>query len=225
LTSPAKSAKLYLKLFGEKPMMLKRVVMLLVCVGLVSGCQVLDSLLENDPMTPQRPIENETLNETLNLIDFTDSTAIDAWYTVNDDVMGGVSESFITHDGQVALFGGNISFENNGGFATIQTNFTSALDLSTYSGIEITIKGDGKQYGMYMRNSFRSLVYQAVFQTTADEWTILRLPFSQFLPTSFGRTVNGDPFNPQNIVSMSLIIEYKQEGQFALQVEFIKAYR
>jgi NADH dehydrogenase [ubiquinone] 1 alpha subcomplex assembly factor 1 len=207
-------------LFGEKPMMLKRVVMLLVCVGLVSGCQVLDSLLENDPMT----LETSTQNESLNLIDFTNSTAIDAWYTVNDDVMGGVSESFITYDGQVVLFGGNISFENNGGFATIQTNFTPALDLSTYSGIEITLKGDGKQYGIYLRNSFRSLVYQAVFQTTADEWTTLRLPFSQFLPTSFGRTVNGAPLNPQNIVSMSLIIEYKQEGQFALQVESIKAY-
>jgi len=143
---------------------------------------------------------------------------------LNDDVMGGVSRSELraTTSG-TAIFGGTVSFENNGGFATVQTNFRQPLNLSAYRGLVLRIKGDTKRYGVYLRTNSRSLVYQATYVTTG-EWQTIQIPFDEFKPTYFGRTVPGDPIDTSIIRSMSMLIEYKQEGKFALEIAHIGVY-
>ena len=44
------------------------------------------------------------------------------WRIVNDDVMGGVSTSTINYDDGVMTFKGNVSLENNGGFASARSD-------------------------------------------------------------------------------------------------------
>jgi hypothetical protein len=54
------------------------------------------------------------------LFDFSDISALGAWFVLNDGVMGGVSQSRILASASTALlFTGNVSLENNGGFASI----------------------------------------------------------------------------------------------------------
>ncbi|MBC8100822.1 MAG: CIA30 family protein [Armatimonadetes bacterium] len=160
------------------------------------------------------------------LFDFSTANTVAAWFPVNDGVMGGVSQSTLTatNDG-TALFSGDISFKNNGGFATTQSNFGAPLDLSVYQGLAIRVRGDGKRYGIYLRDGNRNLLHQATFETVAGEWQDIQVPFASFEPTYFGQPArNANPLNPGRISAISFIIEYKQEGAFALELARVGVY-
>lgn len=190
------------------------VVFLWWCMVCMSACTL--------PMTTQETAELQ--DTSMKLVDFALPNETKPWFPLNDDVMGGVSRSeLVATTSGTAVFRGVVSFENNGGFATVQTNLAQPLNLSAYRGLTIKLKGDSKRYGMYLRTNSRSLVYQATFETTG-EWQTIQLPFDQFKPTYFGRTVPGDPIDASIIRSMSVLIEYKQEGPFALEIAHIGVY-
>lgn len=166
-----------------------------------------------------------TIEQEMVMIDFADATAVNAWYSRNDDVMGGISEStLVASDTGSATFRGVIRFENNGGFATVQTDFASALELVRYDGLQLRVRGDGKQYGVYLRNDSRTVVYQATFVTSADTWQVVRLAWRDFVPTRFGRVVVAPALDPSVIRSLSLLIEFSQAGPFALEVKHIGVF-
>ena len=64
------------------------------------------------------------------------------WNIINDDVMGGISQSSfsITDDGY-AVFEGNLSPENNGGFASARIKLNGE-DLTNFDGVIIRAKGE-----------------------------------------------------------------------------------
>ena len=56
------------------------------------------------------------------LFDFAEAVAAKDWQTVNDGVMGGVSDGkFKITDAKTMEFFGNLSLANNGGFASVRT--------------------------------------------------------------------------------------------------------
>lgn len=193
---------------------LTTVMFLLVCVVSMGACGLSTAAKE---VAVQQ-------DASMKLVDFALPNETKPWFPLNDDVMGGVSRSeIVATTSGTAVFRGVISFENNGGFATVQTNFAQPLNLSAYRGLTLRIKGDTKRYGMYLRTNSRSMVYQATFDTNG-EWQTVQLPFDQFKPTYFGRTVQGDPIDTSMIRSMSVLIEYKQEGPFVLEIAYIGVY-
>ena len=150
-----------------------------------------------------------TIEQEMVMIDFADTTAVNAWYSRNDDVMGGISEStLVASDTGSATFQGVVRAENNGGFATVQTDFSPARNLQVYDGLQLRVRGDGKQYGVYLRSDNRSVVYQATFVTSADTWQVVMAP----------------AIDPSTIRSLSLLIEFKQFGPFALEVKHIGVF-
>jgi NADH dehydrogenase [ubiquinone] 1 alpha subcomplex assembly factor 1 len=154
---------------------------------------------------------------------FNDAQAIGAWFVLNDGVMGGVSQSKIvqTYRGTMG-FTGLVSLDNDGGFASIQAQF-APLDLTTYEGIELRVRGDGKRYGLNLRDSFGAIVHQAEFM--AKDWRTVQIPFKSLQPNWFGYPMKGaPPLNTSRIVSMSFIIE-KQVGRFVLEIESVGVYR
>lgn len=190
------------------------VLLLVVCVVYLGSCTL--PIAQNEAVLPQ--------DVTMKLVDFSLPNETKAWSPLNDGVMGGVSQSeIVVTTAGTAIFRGVVSFENNGGFATVQTNFAQPVNLTGFRGISMRIKGDTKRYGMYLRTNSRSLVYQATFMTTG-EWETIQLSFDQFKPTYFGRTVPGDPIDASIIRSMSVLIEYKQEGPFVLEIAHIGVY-
>lgn len=61
--------------------------------------------------------------EAKNSFDFNEAEAIKEWQTVNDGVMGGVSEGkFNITDKKILEFYGMLSLKNNGGFASVRTS-------------------------------------------------------------------------------------------------------
>lgn len=173
----------------------------------------------------QRPIPDGGRVQEPEMINFADATAVGAWYSRNDDVMGGISEStFVASDAGSATFQGVVRAENNGGFATVQTDFSPARNLQVYDGLQLHVRGDGKKYGVYLRTDQRMAIYQATFVTSADTWQTVRLAWRDFVPTRFGRVIVAPALDPRNIQSLSLLIEFSQFGPFALEVKQIGVF-
>jgi hypothetical protein len=147
------------------------------------------------------------------------------WVSVNDNVMGGISEGgFQRKESGTLLFEGDLSLENNGGFASIRTK-PRTVDLSGMSGIAVRVRGDGRTYWVDLRVAGLSSVgsYRADLTTTRDEWTITRIPLENFKPQVFGRTLPGPPIDPSKINSVGFTIADKKSGPFQLEVEYVKA--
>ena len=74
------------------------------------------------------------------LFDFTGADAAKEWQTINDGVMGGVSDGkFKITDKKTLEFYGTLSLENNGGFASVRSKakklgWRKAMSWSSRSG-------------------------------------------------------------------------------------------
>ncbi len=178
----------------------------------------------------------------LELFDFTDvrPEPIAAWGAIDDVVMGGVSASSLKMSSNCALFTGNISTENSGGFASIRTrNFEPAIDLSNYQGISLRVRGDGKRYKLFLRPGAQwdGLGYAYSFDTNSSMGNItnLRIPFRNLVPVMRAKTVpNSPPIDPSSIASLQIMLskfEYDgnlnpnfRAGDFALELFSMGAY-
>jgi hypothetical protein len=172
----------------------------------------------------------EKINENQSEVLFSFDSPNDSvqWRSVNDTVMGGISNSQFQISGVgTALFTGKVSLENNGGFASVQSS-PSSYYLADYEGISLRVKGDGKRYKISLRNSayFASPRYQAVFTTKPGVWDTVKIPFSTLIATMHGNTLYSEPpLDSSKVVSFVLLISDKQEGSFKLEIDWIKAYR
>jgi hypothetical protein len=159
------------------------------------------------------------------LFDFSQPANVSSqtWGALDDVVMGGVSSSsFQTQEG-AALFTGNVSTANSGGFASVRTrNFDPPLNLSTYSGLELQVKGDGQRYKFLIRDedSWDSVAYSYSFDTTDNEWATVRIPFNETVPVFRAKTVKPSrPLNTSQIRSLQLMLS-KFEYDGALNPHF-----
>ena len=149
------------------------------------------------------------------------------WSVVNDGVMGGRSTSRVERTGHDTLrFSGRVSLENNGGFASTRTD-TGPVDLSSFRGAAIRVRGDGRRYQLRFRTSGRwsRIWYKAPFDTVDHEWLEVRRAFTDFEPTFRGRRPpDAPPLDPSAIRQVGLLIADEREGPFELEVDWIRAY-
>ena len=63
-------------------------------------------------------------SQSIDLINPEKNVGITNWYIVNDDVMGGISKSYLSiNEEKNLIFNGYLSLENNGGFASSRLSF------------------------------------------------------------------------------------------------------
>jgi len=149
----------------------------------------------------------------------------DGWEIVNDDVMGGISKSRFVITNGVAVFSGDVSLENNGGFASVRS-LPSDRKFPQFSTFVVQVRGDGRTYKFTARTSrsFDSALYQAAFKTRNGELEEHRFPVSTMVPTFRGRTLqDAPPLDPTKVTSVGFLISDKQEGRFRLEIAWIKA--
>jgi len=162
------------------------------------------------------------------LIDFTSGPSPASWQIVNDDVMGGVSSSrFQATTNGAGIFRGEVSLENNGGFASVRLR-PSVRDVTGHAAFVLRVRGDGRRYKFIVRTDvdFNGVNYQQTFATKKGEWEEHRLQFEEFVPTFRGRVQSGVPaFNPAKIESVGFLISDKQAGPFRLEIAWIKAVK
>ena len=162
------------------------------------------------------------------LVDFAGPEAAQQWQAVNDGVMGGVSDGrFTITDEKTLEFSGTLSLENNGGFASVRTKPTD-LDIEAGDTLVVRVKGDGREYvlNLYTKSRRMAFSYRAPLPTTKDEWTEVRVPLEDFIPTAFGRRVQGmGPVGPDQINGLGFMLSDKKPGKFRMQVESVKVER
>jgi len=149
------------------------------------------------------------------------------WFSLNDDVMGGISTSGMVATGRgTAVFQGALSLENNGGFATVRSR-AKDLGLAGKEGLRARVRGDGRVYRMSVLTSdgrMESRIWQTEFRTRAGEWQEISVPFSDMVLSVFGRKLPqaGAP-SPASIRSISFGIADKNETPFSLEVDWVEA--
>ena len=162
------------------------------------------------------------------LIDFSNESVADQWISVNDDVMGGISKGgFRITDDNTLEFSGNLSLENNGGFASIRTK-PRDLNMDGYDAIGLRVKGDGRTYYFNLMTSSHSSAssYRAPIETLKDTWQYVQINLKDFVYTSFGRIIGtAAPVKAKDILSMGFTLSDKKPGSFQLEVKEIRALK
>jgi uncharacterized protein YbjT (DUF2867 family) len=220
-------------------------------LGLLEGMSTLVLCLAPEGTPTANSLELSTLLQLLKahwpnpetitpLFDFRAPTSaqLQIWGALDDVVMGGVSESRLQRLPTSVLFTGNVSTANSGGFASVRTqNFQPALNLGNSTGIELRLRGDGNRYKFFIRADSRwdGVGYAYSFDTVAETWQTLRLPFAAFIPVMrANRVPNAPNLNPEQIYSFQIMLskfEYDRQlnpkftpGSFALEIEQVNAY-
>jgi monofunctional biosynthetic peptidoglycan transglycosylase len=162
------------------------------------------------------------------LFDFTGKDSAKEWQTVNDGVMGGLSEGkFKITDQKTLEFSGNLSLKNNGGFASVRTK-SKKLTLDSGDTIVARVRGDGREYSLnlYLNKPRIAFSYRALVQTKKNEWIEIKVPLTRFEATSFGRVLkDARPVTPQDVNAVGWMLSDKQAGPFEMEIEWIKVER
>ena len=159
------------------------------------------------------------------LASFESDECLEAWTSVNDGVMGGVSKGGFSRSEQGTLiFKGELSLENNGGFSSIRMKPTE-LNLSGMSALVVKAKGDGRTYWLELRvaNQMAASSYRAYLPTTAGESKEIRVPFKDFKLQAFGRELPIKALDPAAVASVGFTLADKKAGPFELEIQSVVA--
>jgi NADH dehydrogenase [ubiquinone] 1 alpha subcomplex assembly factor 1 len=132
----------------------------------------------------------------------------------------------ITADKTMEFFG-TLSLENNGGFASVRTK-PDDLGIKAGDAIVVRVKGDGREYvlNLYTKSRQMAFSYWAPLPTKQGEWVEVAVPLTDFIPTAFGRRVQGmGPVEPSQINGLGLMLSDKKPGKFQMEVGWVKVDR
>jgi hypothetical protein len=162
------------------------------------------------------------------LVDLGDAAAVAAWTTVNDPVMGGRSTSTVTFGDGGLVFSGNLSLENNGGFASARGPEDPEIGSKATGSTSLRVRalGDGKTYLVKAGIAGQPWSYVQRFPTEAGVQRDYVLPVEGFEPV--GMRLDPDPdaprrLDPSGIDQLSVYVLDKQQGPFAVTVRAIDA--
>ena len=162
----------------------------------------------------------------MDIVDFKVTSPVE-WRAINDGVMGGRSRGEIRPtDRQTGIFTGDLSLENNGGFASVRAA-VGRRDLSAHTGLEIRVRGDGRTYQLRLRTDdrFDGIAYRTFFETEPGAWVTVRRAFDVFEPTFRGRIPrNAPPLDRSRIQQVGFLLADKQPGDFALEIDFVRTW-
>jgi len=159
----------------------------------------------------------------MKLVCFDPQCNLPDWQPIGDGIMGGQSDSMVVSpEPGFGDFCGTVRLDNGGGFASAKADLADPIDASSWAGIELLARGDGKTYKIGLRNSTdrRSVVYQHSFTPNTEQWCRIQLPFSDFIPTWRGKTLTDvEPLDVGHLASLSLFVSGRQVGEFRLRMQ------
>jgi len=157
-------------------------------------------------------------------IDFGKHKSGTDWYVVNDGVMGGLSESNLTLTESAAILKGDVSLENNGGFASFRSPFQK-FDLSQYTSVEIRYRSVAQDVGLVfaLHRRWYQPNYKIIFAHTNGDWKTLTIDLSTAkeyrIARHTGEFLRQDQLD--KIIRLGFITQSKQAGSFEFEVDYI----
>ncbi len=142
----------------------------------------------------------------------------DAWYVVDDAVMGGVSQGcFSAQNSSIAIFSGRVSLENNGGFTSLHHR-VEVEGILPSTQIHLNLRGDGKRYQFRVKSQFENRESYNMDIMTDGTWQNLVIPLSNFYPVYRGKRLNLRSFSGKKIEKISFLIANKRAETFRLEI-------
>ena len=186
--------------------------LLILALALTStGCTNCDSAQPTNP----DPSDNRTLFQ------FSQKADLGGWKIEDDAVMGGRSQGRISlNEAGNAVFAGEVSLENGGGFSSVQCDF-GPLDVSAYRAIHLGLKGDGKRYQLRVdsdRNAHHS--YACDFQTSGD-WQEIVVPFADLFAIRHGDRLDLPNYSGQTMARLQILVGDGRAESFRLEIDRI----
>lgn len=182
---------------------------------------------------------------------------------LDDVVMGGASSSTIDNNTGIWR-GKVTDANNGGFVGIRSTPFKNgiSLDMRDCEGIEVKVRmGGGKRFKFVLRDTteFNGICWTTAFDAVVrkssndiinsigsafssssikdnadDNFTLVRIPFANQIPTIFAKTVSGKAFDTRNVVGVQLayskfefdgkLNQNFELGDFSLQILEIRAY-
>ena len=148
--------------------------------------------------------------------------------TVNDTVMGGVSQGEVIYESDSMVFEGYVSTDSNGGFASVRSP-DDVLDLSGYDDLYIRMKSEGQPFSLVL--SHTDVWYEGSYRYditgASDEWQTFVFPLENFqlyefnggYPTATGEWMQ--PADRSEIFHLELMSKLFEDGDFRLEVDYI----
>jgi NADH dehydrogenase [ubiquinone] 1 alpha subcomplex assembly factor 1 len=170
------------------------------------------------------------------LIDFRDEQQLQQVVVGCDADIGGHSEAYWGATDGHAIFYGNISLEkgdyDNSGYAGFRTKTLYGLiqqrtwDVSLFRYLELRAKGDQRRWMVNIQTSglYPNVIWQHRLQfTRPGEWETIRIPFRDFVRTSYGFVQKKQPkMNTSAIETIGMSV-LRQSGEFQVEIDYIKA--
>jgi len=156
--------------------------------------------------------------------DFSKPDAAKQWQTVNDGVMGGISDGrFKITDIKTMEFYGTLSLENNGGFASVRSR-PMKFNLKAGDSVAVRVRGDGREYSLnlYVPRDSGRYSFRQTFKTKKGKWIEVSLPADKFFATWRGRVFPDQKLDPSKINSLGFLLGDRKAGPFKLEVDWIK---
>jgi NADH dehydrogenase [ubiquinone] 1 alpha subcomplex assembly factor 1 len=154
------------------------------------------------------------------LLDFSSPDVVRTFQVINDGVMGGLSTSRLNRVPGSMSFTGEVSLENNGGFASFRGPVRFPADSTV---LLLTVRGDGRRYKLTLKldDGPRTAQYQAAFVASQD-WKTLSFRPADFQASFRGRAVGAPPVPFVDVRYMGLLISDKQSGPFSVELREIR---
>ena len=155
------------------------------------------------------------------LLDFSSPEVVRAFRVINDSVMGGVSASRLSRAAGAMLFEGEVSLENNGGFASFRGPVRFPAESAA---LLLMVRGDGQRFKLTLKldDSTGTAQYQAAF-VAPREWQTVRFEPADFAASFRGRSVAAPIMRFVDVQYLGLLISDQQSGAFKIELKDVRA--
>jgi hypothetical protein len=134
--------------------------------------------------------------------------------------MGGVSQSSFREDPHGVFFEGQVSLENNGGFASMRSSvrFPHRTQL-----IDLLAKWDGKRYKLVLRTELAPRVIYAADFIAEPTWQSYQFHLNQFKATFRGQVIHAPTLSFSDVIGFGILISNSQARSFAIQLKKLQS--
>lgn len=167
--------------------------------------------------------ENAKVNDSEDMVifDFNKDSKLSVWEVEDDVVMGGRSKgAFSINQEGHAVFSGNVSLENNGGFSSVQYYF-DPIDVTRYRTIVIRLKGDGKRYQFIVASAKTDRHYYVYEFQTGNDWQTVEVPLAEMYPAYRGERLDNPNYPGRTMALVRFLIANKKPESFSLEIDKI----
>ncbi|MEJ2595005.1 MAG: CIA30 family protein [bacterium] len=162
-----------------------------------------------------------TSTEPVILYDFNATSTLTNWMIVDDGVMGGRSKgNFKLSEEGHAVFFGDVSLENNGGFSSVRYRFDEK-DVSSFSRVELRVKGDGKRYQFRVKSDAYDRPSYITYFETSGAWETIIIHLDELYPSWRGMRLNLGNYPGESMEEIAFLIANKKAESFRLEIDRI----